>query len=78
MHKREIHAVTPLPNREQLCGGPAETSLRFGIGEQKLRYLRTFGGGAPFKVIGHRTINYNWRQFEIWLDSLPGGGGVRK
>jgi hypothetical protein len=62
----------------QQYGDAAATSLRFGIGTEKLRKMRLHGVGPEFRVAGHRTILYDWARFETWLATLPrGGGGTR-
>lgn len=68
----------PLPHVTKRCGNPAETALRYGLGEEKLRKMRLFGEGPEFRVAGHRSIVYDWEKVEVWLDSLPKGGGERK
>jgi hypothetical protein len=78
MPKRKPNYIEPVaPVVEQLCGGPADTAIRYGIGTDKLRRLRTYGDGPPFRIFGHRTVVYPWKDFELWLNNLPGGGGVR-
>jgi hypothetical protein len=62
------------PSKEY--GNSAETSFNFGIGMDKLKQLRLSGKGPEFRVVGHRTIIYDWKKFQAWLSSLPRGGGV--
>ncbi|WP_035350165.1 hypothetical protein [Edaphobacter aggregans] len=57
------------------CGTPTETAVRYGIGAEKLRKMRTLGAGPEFRVAGHRTVLYDWSKFEDWLNQLPSGGG---
>jgi len=62
----------------QQYGNSAETSQHFGVGVEKLKYMRLLNAGPEFYTVGHRTVLYDWRKFELWLSSLPKGGGIAK
>ena len=53
---------------------PTEVEKSYGISQSKLRRMRVFNEGPPYKQFGHRTVMYNTFALERWIDGLPGGG----
>jgi nucleotidyltransferase/DNA polymerase involved in DNA repair len=46
----------------------------YGIGEAKLKRMRLLGEGPEFRRFGHKTVLYDVRLLEAWIDKQPRGG----
>ena len=51
-----------------------DTAEHFGIGLSFLQRLRASKKGPFYRRLGHRTVLYDWDEFEKWLETQPGGG----
>jgi hypothetical protein len=51
-----------------------EISQLYGIGEAKLKRMRLLGIGPEFRRFGHKTVLYDIRLLEEWIEKQPRGG----